>query len=41
MRARCNLGGKKMFVDEDLIKINHKFMMNIKEMCPEGVPFYS
>ena len=37
MRAKRNLGGKKMFVNEDLTKINHKFMMHIKEQCLEGV----
>ena len=26
-----------MFVDEDFTKINHKFMMHIKEQCLEGV----
>ena len=34
MRAKRNPGGKKMFVNEDLTKINHKFMMHTKEQCP-------
>ena len=41
MRVRRNLGGKKMFVNEDLTKINHKFMMHIKEQCPEGVSVFT
>ena len=30
-----------MFVNEDLTKINHKFMMHIKEQCPEGVSVFT
>ena len=41
MKAKRNLGGKKMFVNEDLTKINHKFMMHIKEQCPEGVSVFT
>ena len=41
MRARRNLGGKKVFVNEDLTKINHKLMMHIKEQCPEGVSVFT
>ena len=41
MRARRNLGCKKMFGNEDLTKINHKFMIHIKEQWPEGVSVFT
>ena len=40
-RARRNLGGKKMFVNEDLTKINQKFMMHISTLMADSVQWLS
>ena len=40
-RARRKLGPKKIFINEDLTKENHKLLLHVKKTCPEGVSVYS
>jgi len=40
-RARPKLGPKKIFINEDLTKENHKLLLHVKKRCPEGVSVYS
>ena len=40
-RARRKLGPKKIFINEDLTKENHKLLLHVKKQCPEGVSVYS
>ena len=40
-RARRKLGPKRIFINEDLTKENHKLLLYVKKRCPEGVSVYS
>ena len=40
-RARRKLGPKKIFINEDLTKEDHKLLLHVKKRCPEGVSVYS
>ena len=40
-RARRKLGPKKMFINEDLTKENHKLLLHVKTYCREGVSVYT
>ena len=37
MRAKRNLSGKRIYINEDLTKINHRLLLNVKELCSQGV----
>jgi hypothetical protein len=41
MRAKRNLSGKRIYINEDLTKINHRLLLNVKELCSPGVKVYS
>ena len=41
MKARRNLAPKKIFINEDLTKANHKLLLYVKKHVPEGVSVYS
>ena len=41
MRAKINLSDKRIYINEDLTKINHRLLLNVKELCSQGVKVYS
>ena len=41
MRAKRNLSGKRIYINEDLTKINYHVLLNVKESCSKGVKVYS
>ncbi len=41
MRGKRNLSGKRIYINEDLTKINHRLLLNVKELCSPGVKVYS
>lgn len=41
LRARRKLGPKKILINEDLTKENHRLLLHLKKRCTEGVSIYS
>lgn len=41
MKARRNLGGKKIYINEDLTKMNHQLLLHVKKSCSHDVKVYS
>ncbi|CAB3991401.1 Hypothetical predicted protein [Paramuricea clavata] len=41
MRGKRNLSCKRIYINEDLTKINHRLLLNVKELCSPGVKVYS
>ena len=41
MKARRGLRGKNIYIDEDLTKDNHDFLLQIKKDCAKGIAVYT
>lgn len=41
VKTRRNLQGSNIFINEDLTKLNHKFLMNVRNNSTDGVAVYS
>lgn len=41
MKARRGLRGKQIYINEDLTKLNHDFLLRVKKSCVDGVAVYN
>ena len=41
MKARRGLRGKQIYINEDLTKVNHDFLLRVKKSCIDGVAVYT